>query len=200
MRRHLLAFTLISLGFLGSVGSTEPTAEIANSAASVRDTTTVSFIGKDFLLKDKAVNQSVPVYEYFQRGDDPPAWDELVDFRIYPQRPDGNRPIDYATKTAKLFKQQYPYMKFALYSDKDNGSVLLDFFYPTSSRKDGDFLEFNAFKFFIAPDGKTVMSFHYAKNITSLRESREMSAVLSDIKTIRTQVLPAMDLFPVYRQ
>jgi len=200
MRRIFLTAAMLILCVLSQAA--QPPAVIAESDGnlSVTSTVKVSFIGKQFLLKDKATNQSVPVYEYFQAGDNPPAWEELVDFRIYPVNQDGNEPKDHAARTAKLFMQKYPYMKFALYESKSDGAVLLDFFYPTSSRKDGNFLEFNAFKFYKEPGSQVVMSFHYAKNIEGISKERAMSAVSTDIKSTRTELVPAMAAFPLYRQ
>jgi hypothetical protein len=169
------------------------------SRPSISETTKISFVGVDFELRDKATNQAVPVWEYFPPSADSAKWDELVDFRVYPVHANGNDPMDHAARTVKLFKQQYPYMQFALYSDKKTGAALLDFLCPTSSRKDGSFYEFNAFKFFRDAGSPNVISFHYVKNIPcDVWLSPQI--ISSQIKATRKQVVPAMVLFPLYRQ
>jgi hypothetical protein len=127
---------------------------------------------------------------------------ELVDFRVYPVNPNGNAPIDHAGRMAAEFKKKYPSMNFALYEDKKASAALLDFFYPTSTRKEAgkNFLEFNAFKFFSDPTTGKTISFHYAKQIESMSDSRRMDDVLEDIKKTRAELIPAMASFPVYTQ
>ena len=172
------------------------------SRPSVAGTQTVEFLGKKFELKFKDTDKPVRIYEYFLERETPSNWIELVEFQIYPVHPDGNEPMDHAKRTAAAFKQSYPYMRFALYSDKDTGAALLDFFYPTSTRKgDGEeYLEFNAFKFFRDAGSDRTMSFHYAKNIESTSTARPVATVSADIKKTRDEILPAMARFPLFRQ
>src|SRR5262249_11731804 len=124
--------------------------KVPSKPPSIADTKSVTFIGKQFDLKFHAAQQVIPLYEYYPAKDTPELWMELVDFRIYPVNPNGNAPIDHAGRTAAEFKQKYPSMNFALYQDNKGTEALLDFFYPTSTRKEAgkSFLEFNAFKFF----------------------------------------------------
>jgi hypothetical protein len=166
---------------------------------SIAATKTVNFIGKNFELKFQSQQQAVPVFEYFLPNEAVDKWSELIDFRVYPVHPSGNEPMDHAVRTAKLFKQQYPYMQLALYSDSKTGAALLDFFYPTSTRKDGNFIEFNAFKFFRDASTQNVMSFHYAKNIPGMEGDGNMEQVSMNIKATRAEVIPAIAKFPLYR-
>jgi hypothetical protein len=167
---------------------------------SIANTNIVDFVGKRFELRFRTQQQALPVVEYFLPGEPTDKWSELVDFRLYPVHPDGNEPMDHAIRIAKAFKQQYPYMQFALYSDTKTGAAALDFFYPTSTRKNGDFLEFNAFKFFRDVETPHVLSFHYAKNIPGKSNDRTLEQVLADIRTTRAEVVPAIALLPLYRQ
>ena len=93
-------------------------------------------------------------------------------------------------------------MQFALYTDNNTGAAMLDFFFPTSTRKEKgqDFLEFNAFKFFHDAGSACTMSFHYAKNIEGPSTSRLLKDVSADLKKTRQEVVPAMAQFPLFRQ
>ena len=184
-------------GYAEEPRTTEPDTA---ASLSVSKTQTIDFIGKTFILKYKETDQAVPIYEYFPDGDNPPAWNELVDFRVYPVHPDGNKPLDHARRAAELFKQQYPHMRFALYDSKESESVILDFFYPTSSRKDGEFLEFNSFLYYRDPGSNIVMSFHYAKNIPGMTSVRSMETVIDDLRKARAELVSAMAAFPTYTQ
>ncbi len=200
---RLIAFSVL-VGCSGLIGcaSTAVTTAPDPSRPSVADTRTVDFLGKRFELKFKATGKPVRIYEYFLVKETPDNWLELVEFQIYPVHPDGNEPLDHAKRTAAAFKQKYPYMQFALYSDNKTGAAFLDFFYPTSTRKEKgkDFLEFNAFKFFRDAGSPVAMSFHYAKNIEGTGTSRPMNDVSADIKKTRQEVVPAMARFPLFRQ
>src|SRR5712691_823757 len=133
---RLIAF-LVLVGCSGLIGcvSAPVTTPPDLSRPSVTNTQTVEFLGRKFELKFKATDQPVQIYEYFLARETPSAWLELVEFQIYPVHPDGNEPMDHAKRTAAAFKTKYPYMRFALYSDKNTNAALLDFFYPTSTRK-----------------------------------------------------------------
>lgn len=195
---------LLFVGYTGLIGcaSTPVVTAPDPSRPSITDTQAVEFLGKRFELKFKATDKPVRIYEYFPAGETPDNWFELAEFQVYPVHPDGNEPMDHAKRTAAAFKQKYPYMQFALYADNNTGAALLDFFYPTSTRKDKgkEFLEFNAFKFFRDAGSAHTMSFHYAKNIESASATRKMNDVSGDIKKTRQEVVPAMAKFPLYRQ
>lgn len=201
MRMNKLAIFLCSLTLVGCAAA--PVAAPPDmSRPSVAATQTVEFIGKQFQLKFKDTDKPVRIYEYYPAQDSPSDWMELTEFQVYPVRSDGNEPMDFAKRLAVAFKQKYPYMQFALYSDNNTGAAMLDFFYPTSTRKDKDkdFLEFNAFKFFRDAGSAQTMSFHYARNIESTSASRPMASVSAEVKETRRQVVPAMAKFPLYRQ
>ena len=168
---------------------------------SVAGTQTLEFLAKQFALKFKATDKPVQIYEYFPAGQTPRDWLELVEFQIYPVHPEGDEPLDHAKRTAAAFKKKYAHMRFAVHSDKRSGAIMLDFFYPNSTRKERgkEFLEFNAFKFFRDGSGERTLSFHYAKNIEGPHASRPMSEVSADIRKTRDDVLPAMAKFPLFR-
>lgn len=174
----------------------------SNTRPAVADTKTVEFIEKKFVLKFQVTDKPVRIYEYFLSNEAPDNWLEFVEFQIYPAHSEGNEPIDHARRTAAAFKNRYPYMQFALLTDSNSDAVLLDFFYPESSRKEKgkDFLEFNAFKFFRDPASNLTMSFHYARNIEGSSATRTKDDVLADIKKTRQEIVPAMAKFPLYRQ
>ena len=199
--RVVALLVLVVCSVLPSYAS-EPTTRTDSGRLSVTDTKTVEFVGKKYELKFKATDKPVRVYQYFLANETPDNWLELVEFQIYPVHPEGNEPMDHAKRTAAAFKKKYPYMQFALFSDNNTGAVLLDFFYPESSRKEKgkDFLEFNAFKFFRDAGSDHTMSFHYAKNIEGTNPSRPMNDVSGEIKKTRQEVVPAMAKFPLYRQ
>jgi hypothetical protein len=179
-----------------------PAPSVPSKPPSIADTKSVTFIGKQFDLKFHPAQRDIPLYEYYPAKDTPELWMELVGFRVYPVHPNGNAPIDHAGRTAAELKKKYPSMNFALYEDKKGTGALLDFFYPTSTRKEAgkSFLEFNAFKFFSDPNTGKTISFHYAKQIESTSDSRRMDDVLADIKKTRAEIVPAMASFPVYTQ
>jgi hypothetical protein len=199
-----LATFLAAAGCLGLFGcASAPVATAPDPGRpSIADAQTVDFIGRKFVLKFKATDRPVRIYEYFPAQEGPENWLELAEFQIYPVNPNGNEPMDHAKRTAAAFKQKYPFMQFALYSDTKTGAAMLDFFYPASTRKEKgkEFLEFNAFKFFRDAGSPLTMSFHYAKNIEATGPSRPASAVSTDIKKTRQTVIPAMAAFPLYRQ
>ena len=196
----VLLFSFTIMVFAAKPDLSDPVARLPASARpSIAETTRVTFAGKEFVLRDKATNQPVQIWEYFPPSADITKWDELVGFQIYPVTQDGNEPMDHAVRTAKLFKRQFPQMQFALYSDKTTGAALLDFFYPTSNRKDAEFMEFDSFKFFKDANTDNVICFHYAKNIPS-GPDRNPQAIAADIKATRTKIIPAMAKFPLYRK
>lgn len=201
MRINKLAIFICSLILVGCA-ATPVASPPDTSRPSVAATQTVEFIGKKFELKFKDTDKPVRIYEYYPAQEIPTDWFELAEFQIYPVRSDGNEPMDFAKRLAAAFKQKYPYMQFALYSDSNTGAAMLDFFYPTSTRKDKgkDFLEFNAFKFFRDAGSAQTMSFHYARNIESTSASRPMESVSAEVKQTRMEVVPAMARFPLYRQ
>ena len=92
-------------------------------------------------------------------------------------------------------------MPYALHTEESTGAVILDFFYPASTRKESGktFLEFNAFKFFRAADEQHVSSFHYAKNIESISDARAFEVVSSEIRRTREALVSALAVFPLYR-
>jgi hypothetical protein len=167
---------------------------------SVAATQSVQFLGKAFTLKFKAADKPVRVYEYYPADQTPDDWLELVEFQIYPARATGNEPVDYAKRLVAAFKRRYPYMQFAMYADERSGAAMLDFFFPGSTRhREGKaFVEFDAFKFFRAADGR-VISFHYAKNVESVSNSRPMSLVAAELRETRQEVEPALSRFEPYR-
>jgi hypothetical protein len=104
--------------------------------------------------------------------------------------PDGNEPIDFAERTAAAFIRQYPDMRYALLADNQSDAVILDFFYPTSTRE--GYLEFDAFKYFTDSGGSQVIAFHYAKNIEDFSPSRSYDDVLGDITRTRKEIVQAL--------
>lgn len=195
---------LIFIGFIAISGcvSTPVITQPDPSRISVGKTQSIEFIGKRFELKFKDTNNTVKIYEYFHGNENPSDWLELVEFQVYRAHPGGNNPLDHAKRTAAMFKKKYPYMRFALLSDKRTDAAILDFFYPTSTRKDKnkEFLEFNAFKFFRDAGSSHIMSFHYAKNIEGNSKDRPLQVVLTDIKKTRKKVVSALLNFPLFRQ
>jgi hypothetical protein len=171
-------------------GTTSPD---SSQVSSVTKLETVEFIGKKFELKFKVTDKPVQIYEYYLANESPVDWIELVEFQIYPVNPAGNRPIDFAKRTAEAFIQQYPEMQYALLSDKSSEAVILDFFYPTSSRQ--GFLEFDAFKYVRDANNSQVISFHYAKNIEAAGATRSTDDVLSEIKKTRKEIESALAKF-----
>ena len=163
--------------------------------SSARNIQTVELLGKQFELKFAATDKPVKSYEYYLANESPDDWFELVEFQIYPLNRAGNRPIDFANRTAAAFMQQYPDMKYALFSDKSSSSVMLDFFYPTSTRKDKDYFEFDAFKYFQDGGSTSVICLHYARNIEGISAARPESVVSADIKKERVKVEAALAKF-----
>ena len=179
-----------------SAGDTPTTPSGSSEVSSVANITTIEFIGKKFESKFKAVDQPIQIYEYYLSNETPSDWFELVEIQIYPENPDGNKPIDFARRTAAAFIQQYPDMQYALLTDNNSDAVLLDFFYPTSTRE--GFLEFDAFKYFKDPDSSHVICFHYAKNIEGASSSRSIDDVLGEIIKTRQEIESAMAEFNLF--
>jgi len=183
-----------------SVPTDTPTTTPDPSHPSVAKIQTVEFIGKEFELKFKATDQPVHIYEYYVPSENSSDWIELVEIQIYPVNLDGNEPMDFANRTAAAFMQQYPDMRYALLSDNNSDAVILDFFYPTSTRKETgkEFIEWDAFKFFRDVDSEQVIGFHYAKNIEGISSSRPANDVLSDINKTRETIEAAMAEFSLF--
>ena len=156
---------------------------------------TIELLGRQFELKFAATDKPVKSYEYYLVNESPDDWFELVEFQIYPVNADGNQPVDFAKRTASAFMQQYPDMKYALFSDKSSSSAMLDFFYPTSTRKDKDYVEFDAFKYFQDGGSTSVICLHYARNIEGVSATRPSSDVSADIKKVRVEVEAALAKF-----
>lgn len=169
---------------------------------SIAQTESIEFLGKRFELKFEDMAGPTRIYEYFAGGESPQNWLELVEFQVYPVHPQANAPLDFAQRTAAALKQKYPGMQFGLYTVDGTDATVLDFFFPTSTRKEPgkQFLEFNVFKFFRDAGGKRTLAFHYARNVEATGATRTADDVIADLKAAREQVLPAMVRFPLYRQ
>ena len=200
---RLLALILMLMFSSFSVMAAKPAAAVLapTDALRISETKSIDFLGRTFDLKFASTGKPVHSYEFFRKEESPELWLELVEFQIYPINPDGNEPIDFAKRVADAFIKQYPKMSFALHTEESTGAVILDFFYPTSTRKEAGkaFLEFNAFKFFRAEDEQHTSGFHYAKNIESISEARAFEVVSSEIKRTREEMMSAMAVFPIYR-
>jgi hypothetical protein len=203
---RILALILMLMFSSFPVTAAKPAAAVAAVPAQeeslrISETRSIVFLGRTFDLKFASANKPVHSYEFFRKEESPELWLELVEFQIYPINPDGNEPIDFAKQVADAFKKQYPHMPFALLTEESTGAVILDFFYPTSTRKEAgkEFLEFNAFKFFRAADERHTSSFHYAKNIESISEARAFEVVSSEIRRTREELVSALAVFPIYR-
>jgi hypothetical protein len=158
--------------------------------------TTVEFIGKKFELRFNATDQPVQIYEYYLPNESPSDWIELVEIQIYPVNPDGNKPLDFANRTADAFIKQYPDMRYSLLTKDNADEAILDFFYPTATRE--GYLEFDAFKFFRDSSSSHVIGFHYAKNIEGISSSRSSDDVLGDIKKTIEEIESAMAEFNLF--
>jgi hypothetical protein len=168
----------------------------SNEISEVANIQTIEFIGKKFELKFKATDQSVQIYEYYLANEGPSDWFELVEIQIYPVHPSGNKPIDFAKRTADAFIQQYPDMRYAILTDNNSDAVILHFFYPTSTRE--GYIEFDAFKYFSNLSGSQVIGFHYAKNIEGINSSRSFDAVLGDITKTQREIESALAEFILF--
>ena len=163
--------------------------------SSASDIQTVELLGKQFELKFATTDKPVKSYEYYLANESPDDWFELVEFQIYPLNQDGNQPVDFANRTAAAFVQQYPDMKYALFSDKSSSSAILEFFYPTSTRTDKDYLEFDAFKYFQESGSTSVICLHYARNFEGVSAARPSSVASAEMKKARVEVEAALAKF-----
>lgn len=172
------------------------------SRPSISNTKQLDFNGKTYVLSGQAVDQIVPIWEYFPIEADKSEWDELVSFMIYPINTSRNAPVYHAARTAKAFKQKFPHLKFDLTTDPESGDAYLDFFYPASTRKDGMFFEINFFKFFRDAGSANIISFHYAKNVPAPETlvGEDYQSVRDNMIKVRSESLTALRKFPSYRQ
>lgn len=177
--------------------SATPTS-ISTEASSVANIQTIEFIGKKFELKFKATDQPIQIYEYYLPDESPSDWFELVEIQFYPVNPNGNEPIDFAKRTADAFIQQYPDMRYSLLQKNNSDEVILDFFYPTSTRE--GYLEFDAFKYFKDPSSPHVIGFYYAKNLEGINASRSSEDVLGDIQKTIEEIESAMAEFNLFSE
>lgn len=168
------------------------------SRPSIAETQSVVFAGKTFVLKYEGLGK-VPVREYYLPDESIAEWSELLDFRIAPLSPGGDTPRDYATRTALSHQQKYPELPVELYADDKTDAVYLLLYFPTSTRKDGHFFEFNLFKFYKDSGTAQLINFHFAKNILADTPAarQELAATM---QRLRAEVIPAMGAFPLYRQ
>lgn len=199
---YVVCFAIAGFSTLTLATPTAPMAPTEASRPSVAKTNTVEFMGKQFVLKFRDYDHPIKIAEYFLAQETITDWHELIEFQIYPVNPQGNKPVDFARRTAQAFKRRYPKMQLALLVEKKTGDILLDFFYPISMRKEKgkSFVEFNAFKYFKDATSDHVMSFHYAKNIEGANAVRSMTDVANEIRNTRAKIIPAMAKFPRYRQ
>jgi hypothetical protein len=184
-----------------SIPTDTPTSPPDPNQLSISDTQTVEFIGKKFELNWKVTDQPIRIYVYYPPNETPSDWIELVEFQIYPVNPDGNKPIDFAERIGKGYKQQYPGFDYLLLADKHSDAVLLEILYPTSTHKEEGkkFLEMDIFKFYSDPNSSQVISFLYSKNIDA-SSSRSSDDVISEMNNTTTKVNPAMAEFPLFSQ
>ena len=177
-----------------AVATSEPS--IANEASSVTDIKSIEFIGKTFELQFTSTDQGIQRFEYYLPNESPSDWFELVEIQVYPVNSAGNEPIDFANRIANAFIQQYPDMKYSLLQNDSANEVILDFFYPTSTRE--GYLEFDAFKFLKDPASGQVIGFHYAKNIEDQNSSRTYDDVVTDLKQTINDIESALAEFNLF--
>jgi hypothetical protein len=182
--------------------STSVTQTPDSSQLSIANEQSVDILGKTFERQFKAHDKEVQIYEYFLAQETPDYWFERIEFQVYPEHADGNKPIDFAERAAAAFKKEHPDMLFALNPDSNTDAVFLDYFYPTTAHKEKGmgFLEFNAFMFFREVGSPFVVSIHYVKIIEGMSPYRRMSEVENDITKAREEIIQAMTRFPLVRQ
>ncbi|NWE42237.1 hypothetical protein HX875_22360 [Pseudomonas yamanorum] len=168
------------------------------SRPSIAETKSVVFAGKTYVLKYQA-RGNVPLWEYFLAPESVNAWSELVDFRLAPPQTTGNEPRDLANLIAQAHKQEYPNLPVEMFSDEKTDAIYVLLFYPTSTRKDGSFFEFNIFKYYKDNGTGQIISFHFAKNIPSDTPAARQE-LPGHMARLRAEVIPAMGKFPLYRQ
>lgn len=200
VRLFAIMFILLCTNFPASAAE-RASAVVETNVPAVSEARSIVFLGRTFELKFKSTDEPVHSYEFYTKEELPDLWLELVEFQIYPVGQESNGPIGLAEQVAAGFIQQYPNMQYAIYKAETTDAVMLDFFYPTSTHKEEgkEFLEFNAFKFFLPVGEKQMIGFHYAKNIESIGESRPFDVVSSEVKRTREQLLSAMAALPSYR-
>lgn len=187
---------------LAGCATTPPASAPEGQPPSIADAESIEFLGKRFERQLENMVGPTRIHVYYAGSDTPDDWLELVEFQDYPVHQEANAPLDFARRTAAALRQRYPQMQFGLYSVKEGDAALLDFFLPTSTRKEAGkrFIEFNAFKFFRDPGSARTLSFHYARNIEGPGRSRTEDEVIQDLRDARKQVIPAIADFPLYRQ
>lgn len=163
---------------------------------SIAETQFLTFDGREFVLKFKAENQSVPLYEYFLSNESPSEWTELVDFRIEPKFPHANNPVDHAARTARQFKEKFPLMPFDMFKNDKTGETDLDFLVPLPGNED---LEFNAFRFYAVGSAQQVVCFHYAKKLKGPGKTKTYQDAKAEIIALRHKILPIFWQAPLYR-
>lgn len=166
-------------------------AEVA-ARPSLAATQSIEFEGQRFVRKFEDTDHAVSVYEFFLPQEEPQDWTELVAFRV--SQAGAGSAVEQATRTAQLFKQQYPHMQFGLLQDQSGEAAMVDFFVPGEDSQ--PYLEFNIFKFFSADNGQ-VISFQYGKKVSTDRDSEE---TVAQMRALRQQMMNAMAAFPVYRK
>jgi len=190
-------FTALPSVTLTSSPTDTPTApSSSNEVSSVANIQNIEFIGKTFELRFKATEQPIQIYEYYLPDESPSDWFELVEIQFYPVNPSGNKPIDFAKRTADAFIQQYPDMQHRILQENNSDEVILHFLYPTSTRE--GYLEFDAFKYIQDPNSSHVICFHYAKNIEGISSSRSFDDVVGDIQNTIKEIESAMTEFNLF--
>jgi hypothetical protein len=89
-------------------------------------------------------------------------------------------------------------MQYSLLTENNSDEVILDFFYPISTRT--GYLEFDAFKYFNDPSNSHVIGFHYAKNIEDVNSSRTFDDVVDELKKTIKEIESAMAEFNLFDQ
>lgn len=121
-------FTVPDLVLPNTPTYTENNPSGSSEVSSISDIQSIAFIGKEFELKFKSLDQLVQTYEYYLPNESPSNWFELIEIQYYPVNSAGNQPIDFARRTAEAFTQQYPDMKYSLLTNDNTDEVILDFF------------------------------------------------------------------------
>lgn len=178
-----------------------PTESVPSDSSGVSpfdDIQTIEFVGKEFELKFKSLDQPVQTFEYYLPNESPSDWLELVEIQYYPVHPTANQPVEFAQRIADAFMQQYPDMQYSLLTNNNTNEAMLNFFYPTATR--AGYLEFNAFKFLKDPGSSRVIGFHYAKNIEDISASRSHDDVLAEIRQTVKDIEAALAKFNLFEQ
>jgi hypothetical protein len=197
----VVAATLVGCSVGGPATDSAPAAQPAPRAPSVAQAESLALLGIEYARAALPAEPSPTAARFFAPGESEAAWSSQVRLQVLPTLAQDNNPLAHARRIADEVRARHVGVKADPDPQAGNGSVLLDYFIALPDRgADGKrYLQFNAWRLSLAPDGQSIIGVHYAAKLEGPGGARSPLVVQLAIMQLRQTVLPALVQLPAYR-